>query len=453
LLALLLAASLLAALIFLEARGGWPFLLGSGLAAGLAVSTKAPGIFLFGFVPLLGLAWYLARRGRFEDAATAGRPTRLDGARALALWSLAAGAVFVLIWPALWVEPLATLQRLLAAVRGVGESPRRWGNFFLGQVYPDDVGPLFYLVATPLRLSPVTLIGLLLLAPRPRAARGGRGEQPAAAPGSERRLAGRWTAAAGQRPALLALAGAALLFTAMMTLSPKKLDRYLLAVFPLLAILAAAGWWRLLSRWAGAGRLLERDPWPPPAAGNGQAEGSLAQPGPAGRARWDDGRRPVELTLALIALVGLVQLLLVASVQPYPLSFFNPLLGGPAVAQQAVIVGWGEGTDQVAAYLDRQPNASAIVVTSLYHDLIHPLFRGRGVPPWEWRQADYLAQYINMDQRNLAPGPLQALVRETEPEYTVRINGLEYVRLYRIPAELKAQPDTTNTRGVAVPKP
>ena len=112
-----------------------------------------------------------------------------------------------------------------------------------------------------------------------------------------------------------------------------------------------------------------------------------------------------------------------------------------------------DGTDQVAAYLDRKPNAERLVVTSLYHDLIHPLFRGRGVPPWDWRQADYLAEYVNMDQRNLAPEPLQPLVRESPPEFTVRINGLDYVRLYRIPPELKARPDSGNNRGTAVPKP
>ena len=39
---------------------------------------------------------------------------------------------------------------------------------------------------------------------------------------------------------------------------------------------------------------------------------------------------------------------------PYPIAAYNPLLGGTAVARQAIMVGWGEGIDQAAASLPRQ---------------------------------------------------------------------------------------------------
>jgi hypothetical protein len=186
------------------------------------------------------------------------------------------------------------------------------------------------------------------------------------------------------------------LFTLMMTILPKKIDRYLLPAYPMLVVLGAIGLWLVLRR----------------------------RPGSA--ARW-----------AAVVGLGVGQAALLFSVHPYPLSFFNPLLGGSQLARQLVVVGWGEGTEQVAAYLDQQPNAANIVVTSLYNHLIDAQFTGRGVRLPDWREADYLADYVNMDQRHLVPGPLVSLVRMQSPVLTIRINGLEYVRVYRIPPELK----------------
>ncbi|MBA2446710.1 MAG: glycosyltransferase family 39 protein [Chloroflexi bacterium] len=398
LLAQLMAASGLAALVFFGGRGGLAYLLGSGLAAGLALLTKAPGIFLFGFVPLLGLAWAWRRAwppqppriwggwgGHADIEATVSVTRRL--AFRLGLWGLAAGAIYVLLFPAMWVDPLGTLSRMARAVLGEGETPRTWGNFFLGQATWGDVGPLFYPVATLLRLSPITLAGLLLLA---------------------------WLGLRG-RPASWRLPAVALvayvgLFTLMMTLSPKKIDRYLLPVYLPLLILGALGLWLALRRWLAPG------------------------------ARW-----------AVVAALGLGQAALVVGVHPYPLSFYNPVLGGIGVASRALVVGWGEGTDQVAAYLDRQPNAADLVVSSLYHDLLHAQFRGRGVPLSDWQRADYLADYVNMDQRGLVPIPLQELVRTAAPVFTARINGLDYVRLYEIPAELKAAGGPSGAPRKALP--
>jgi 4-amino-4-deoxy-L-arabinose transferase-like glycosyltransferase len=385
LLAQLMAVSTLSALLAFRADGNWPALVGSGLAAGLALLTKAPAIFLFAFVPLLGLL-SLVSWPRLQ-------PPTLPALRRLFLrllvWGLAAGAIYLLLWPALWVDPLGTVGRSLEAVRGEGETARTWGNFFLGQPTRGDPGPLFYPIATLLRLSPITLLGLLCFGWL----------------GWRRSQASEYSSSAD-------LLGYLALFTLMMTLSPKKIDRYLLPVFPILVVLGALGWWLAIgqvARWLG--------------------EASLARSSFTLLSRWGG---------AALA-VGVTQLALMMSVQPYPLSFFNPLVGGPTVARQAVVVGWGEGTDQVAAYLDAQPNASQLVVSSIYHDLMHPLFRGSGVPLSRWQEADYLADYVNMDQRELVPGPLQALVQTEAPAFTARINGLDYVRLYAIPPELRAQ--------------
>jgi hypothetical protein len=373
LLAHLMVISVLMALLYRRA-GRWPDLLGSGLAAGLALSSKAPGILLFAFVPPILAA------GALPTLWTAVRTRRRPGGGAarrllapLGLWGLAAGLSFVLIWPALWAAPGPTLGLLVEGVRGVGESPRTRGNFFLGESVTGDVGPLFYPLVTLLRLSPVTMLGLLLLGA---------------------------LALARRRPAWLGpvvpLLAYVVGFTALMTLSPKKIDRYLLPIFPILVILAALGWWLLA----------ERLPWR--------------------RLGW----------LVLLGVVGL-QVALVQAVQPYPLSFFNPLLGGAARARQAVIVGWGEGTDQIAAGLEQQPDRASLVVASTYHNLIHPLISGTAVPPDRWQEADYFALYVNMEQRRLIPGELQRTVRRERPVFTVEINGIDYARVYHVPDEAR----------------
>jgi 4-amino-4-deoxy-L-arabinose transferase-like glycosyltransferase len=258
----LMAVAVLAALLFFEGRGGWPALIGSGLAAGLALLTKAPAIFLFGFIPLLGVV----QRVRVRPRPAGWFPTL---AADLLLWGLAAGAIFVALWPALWVDLPGTLARFLADVRREGGTALQNGNFFLGAPIADP-GPLFYPVATLLRLSPITLVGLLLLA--------GFGL---------RRLVGRRVADAG-RSQILALVAYVALFTLMMTISPMKVDRYLLPAFPILVVLGALGLYQLLRR---VPRL------------------------------WAHRQ-------AAIVGLGLAQAALVASVQPYPLSFFDPLLGG-----------------------------------------------------------------------------------------------------------------------------
>src|SRR4029079_1117245 len=102
-----------------------------------------------------------------------------------------------------------------------------------------------------------------------------------------------------------ALLGCALFFLLVISGAPKKFDRYLLPLLPLLLVAAAVGL-------ASVSRL------------NGRI-------------------RPV--VLALIGLATLHQLASVPPTTPYPLAYFNPLVGGSALASRTILVGWGEGMD------------------------------------------------------------------------------------------------------------
>src|SRR5581483_12389408 len=127
--------------------------------------------------------------------------------------------------------------------------------------------------------------------------------------------AGRWTDRA------LPLAAAALAVLLVMSLGPKKQDRYLLPATPLLGVVAAVGFERALRR----------------------------LPRPSGRALAVGG-------------VGAAQLALCAWARPYYFTFYSPLFGGAVVAEQVLPVGWGEGLDLVAAYLEQRPNRSQLRV-------------------------------------------------------------------------------------------
>src|SRR5439155_5933456 len=102
------------------------------------------------------------------------------------------------------------------------------GSFFLGRAV-DDPGPLFYPVALSLRATPALCLGLLSAGWLAVRRRGGR--------------------AVERRALLPPLLGWAVVFVLAMSLAPKKMDRYVVAVVPALYLVATLG---LLARARGA---------------------------------------------------------------------------------------------------------------------------------------------------------------------------------------------------------
>ena len=352
LLAGLMSLALLAALVRWTAGGGWPFLALCGITSGLAFVTKAPAAFLGLAVPLLA---FLGRPRTISDGRAA--------ARDLLCWGLLALGTAGLAWPALLVAPLETTTRVIAFAVENGGRPHGQSHLFFGQLVPDP-GPLFYPVVLAFRLTPVAVVGLAaLITLRPGAPLGGR---------------------AG---ALLALALGFLLF---MTLGSKKIDRYLVPLFPLLDLLAGLGLWLLGGRLARYSRL------------------GLAAP---------------------VLLLGL-QAWSLATILPYPLAYYDPLLGGAPAAARSIAVGHGEGLDQAARYINTQPDASEarVAVYSLLCEHFQALIRGTAIRHDRAGPATYVVDYITARQRDR-----RARVDLVQPPAdVVWINGLDYVRVYRV---------------------
>ncbi|HEX9372333.1 MAG TPA: glycosyltransferase family 39 protein, partial [Roseiflexaceae bacterium] len=194
-----------------QRRARWLIL--SGVAAGLALLSKSPGLAL---IPWVGLVALLAQRSNVRSF----ERSNVSGAWSFVVPLLAWGAVAAItvfaLWPALWVSPLDAFRQIQIGVEAEGAQPHMMGNFFLGR-QDDSPGALFYPVALALRLTPWTLLGLLLLAPA------------------------WWRRRALERRDLAALACLALIVVAALTLFPKKFNRYVEPIFPALDIMAAVG--------------------------------------------------------------------------------------------------------------------------------------------------------------------------------------------------------------------
>lgn len=373
--------------------GQWP-LLASGFIAGLALLTKGPALILLPFVGLLLLLWNVPR----ERAS--GGPRRIHqvlldralfAAPRFAIWLTVALLTIVLLWPALWVDAPRVLANYVDEIRSNGGRPNGDGQFFLGQAVGDP-GPLFYPVANLFRMTPAVLLGLLAL---PVAFRRPRtdGGQPAA---DDRRP--RWST---ERRVLLALGAFVLFWTIVMTIGPKKFDRYVLPTWPALCILAGAGL-ASLGAWATG----------------------TARPGSA---------RATIPRLALVLLLA-AELAQPALVHPYYLSYYNPLLGGGATAQRALLVGWGEGMDQVGEYLSGRPDASAGQVLSALRETLQPFVPVpvRDVSEIDVGAANYAVVYLESIQRGALPD-IYARIRQTEPLHRITIHGIDYAEIYQLP--------------------
>src|SRR5579859_2242844 len=354
-----LTLSILAACRYWNHQRHWSGLLLSAIAAGLAILSKSPSLAILPIIALLALV----------GAQPATPRRRLSE---LCLWGVGCAATVVLLWPALWVAPLNTLTLIRTGVMIEGLHQHELGNFFLGQ--PDDApGPLFYPVALVLRLTPWTLLGLLLLP-----------------------LALRHAGPATRRD-ILAWSAFVVLFLLAMTVFPKKFNRYLEPAFPLIDLLATLG---LLA----AARLLQR------------TRASLS----------DHLARREQLLAAVIALGSLINL---AWWHPYEIAAFNQILGGARAGANTFQAGWGEGLDQVADWLNQRPDITGVITVNPMNTALQPYMRhgALGGPSGHDSLPDdtgYVVVYLRQVQRNELDPPFNWFYDRVTPLHTVLIHGV-----------------------------
>ena len=376
LLATFLTVAWLALLVGLAMRRR-RFLIVSGTAMGLACLTKSPALIALPLVVFL-VFWQNGQEWRREGL-SGRRGDRFGFSRSLidlAWIGLPAVLAVLLLWPAMWTAPADTLRQVLAFAVGTGQSSHEIGSFWLGKPV-EDPGPLFYPAVLLWRSTPVILVGLLLLVAS--LARGWPGDARGLEDGRAGFPPGRaqWT--------VRALLMFCLWFGLAMTLGSKKIDRYLLPIFPALTLLAAWGWIAVGSRL-----------WRP---GQGLA-------GPTG-----NGRRDSAIVLAAGAILIAAQAFGVLANRPSYLTAYNPLLGGIRTASRVMLVGWGEGLPEIARQLNERQDAANDRAAAWYgHAVFGPFYQGRRFDLlYETPTAadlfahdvDFFVTYINQEQRKL----------------------------------------------------
>lgn len=365
-----------------RARVAWSTL--SGVAFAFAFLTKTTALFVGPVVPALALlagwqAWRLARARAGSTTRWWLAPMVIGGS-----WLVAAGLVIWAVWPAAWMSPVSTLVRAVTFSARLGGTPHAPGNFLLGEPI-EEPGALFYPVALAVRIGPATMLGLLLLFV--------------------------FGAGASMRRALWSLVAFVGLFLLLLTLAPKKVDRYLLPILPMLGVLAAVGWLELGGR---VMRILNRRRIPLPPT-----------PGPV-RGR---GGEVYAILLAAVLAFG-VQLWPVIQAGRYPLAAYNPLIGGVRTAERAIPVGWGDGLD-VAGERIRELSGGREVTTAIWAPLRVSFGAHAPGPVVSERmlaQADFYVDYIHARQRRLTPRQ----VASRTPTAVVNIGGVDYVRIYQL---------------------
>jgi len=387
-----MALSVLSFLVWIRRPQTSGFLLMAGGFLGIGLLTKQPAESLFPYFLLVLVVWrvVLFRNGARDKEKTCGAGSSSPFIRPVLqpflLLLLIAGVVFVIFWPVMWVAPLATVQKLGAGLENVVENPHERTGYFLGKVTTtDNYGPVFYSLVLAMRLTPLTLVfsslGFLLCA---------------------------WSLWKGkfskENLTLLFLLLFIALFTLLMTIGEKKFDRYLLPVFPMVDILAAMG---ICTCSAFVARRIH-------------GTRSTIPGGILTGNRWFG---------VLLILIVVLQAALIVPVAPYYLSYFNPVvLGGPAHAPEYLLVGWGEGQDLAAAYLNTKSGARYLKVYVQYSGFSQ-YFQGQITK--DPAAADYIVFYSCAVQRHYDEG-LWNRYREKTPEKVVVLNGIEYCWIYPV---------------------
>jgi len=322
----------------------------SGAFAGLAFLTKSPSIFLIPFAALAVVTYRLGTLWQRAEPPVGGqKPIRWlwECIRPLLIWGVVAAVVFTLLWPAMWVEPIRTVRRVVEGVFFHVETVHENPIFFNGQITHGDPGPLFYPATIAWKTTLVTLPAI------------GAGLVFALRRGYRRRY--------GKLIGLLA--AYAVFFTVQMSLGSWKQVAYVVPAFPALDLIAAFG-----LTWGAEA---------------------------VGRARWWQKSRWVPtaiiaLALALQAGVGLPR-------HPYYGTHYNALLGGARVAQRILpLQDQGEGLDLAARFLNALPRTQRASATIHQRSgiVFKRAFEGNTSydrVPW----ASYRVYYVNQVVRHL----------------------------------------------------
>jgi len=394
--------SVLTMLIYWGQKAGRRWLVLSGVFAGFGFLSKSPALFLMPFVAVVGL-WFTVKEVRDTDkkgeATVTGfsiTPYIKPLARTITdglLWFAVSVAVVFIFWPAMWVVPLEALETVFFIGSKYATGGHAKGNYFLENISKDP-GVFFYPVTWLYRTSPLVIIGIVSLVivwvSNLKHIRSGE-KQPIRDSTNPNQLLFRYIPIM-----LLFIFG----FYLLMTIGEKKQDRYFLPAYPWLDLMAAIGFIAILRIRVVSRRI-------------SQASGFVL----------------------LLVTILIVNGFLVTLHYPYYFTYYNPLLGGPKSAAKMITVGWGEGLDLAADYLNHEVNPDQTRVSSWYQSTFAPFYKGTAISYSKEKgkalAGDYVIFYINQTQRRFPDDIMFEYFEDRfEPKKIITLHGVDYVWIY-----------------------
>jgi hypothetical protein len=381
--------SLLWLMNYLYVSRNLAILLVSGGAAGLSWLTKSPALFLIPFCCILILTPWIKDIGHQFKKKNLFKNLWFHG-NVFLIWLLAGILIFFLIWPAMWVNSLGTLQNIFFEAINYAVEGNKNVIFFDGQIYQSgEAAWYYYPVAFLWRTTPIVLGGLLLILIMVLI------KKPANIPDNQYKF-------------VCILSLYAVSFILLMSLAGQKYDRYILPSMLALILVAGMGWYWLLQQ------------------------------------IWDYISTYHSTTTSVFTVIAVVLLLAglvwgALSTYPYYYQYYNPLLGGIQGATQVMQIGLGEGLDQAARYLNTKHKPGQLRVISWYGDAPFAyFFKGKTINMPEdatltdLQNADYVVFYYHQIQRQIPSSMVLEFFDAQTPEYTVSINGLDFAKVYNL---------------------
>ncbi|MEK6223180.1 MAG: glycosyltransferase family 39 protein [Chloroflexota bacterium] len=368
----------------------------AGGLTGLGILTKTPALFMFGIlgIGLLLQFWRELKTDRKSNLISSVFHKLITP---LTLYSISALVVVYALWPALWFDPNSFWELMVFTIESVGGG-HSTATFFNGEVVQTGNFGLEYFYFYPLiylwRTTPGILIGVI---------------------GA---IVLVWKNESKQAKNIGLLAVYAFLYLLAISLSAKKFDRYLLPIFPPLAVIASLGWIWIAEKTANIINKANR-----------------------------------KLVIGAVIGVGfLFQAVPLVSTFPYYISYYNPLMGGGKAAPQVMMIGWGEGLDEAARLLNEIPGITEKNVYTWYpHIFDYYFFRKVNTRSnyfeisgtlsdeqfEDFINADFAVIYVHQMQRSMSPKVLAYLDGE-KPSQSVWIDGIKYVQIFDL-KKIRAQ--------------
>jgi 4-amino-4-deoxy-L-arabinose transferase-like glycosyltransferase len=386
-LSLLVLVSLLAFLAHLFSVRGLGSVVLSGAAAGFAQLTKSSSVVIIAVVPVLALADATLMR----QISWGPRLRRVLAT--LGVWSLTLLLVYVMFWPGMWVAP----GKMLSEVFGNALSYAFEGTRLsvAGVVEPKAFQPnfadvVYYVQSVLWRTTPIVWFGALL--------------------GLGALVLADWK----RRVVLIVVMTVGGLFILLFGLaSGRNSAHYVLTSYVALDVLAGAGL-------AEAARLL----------------GSRLHDG---RGEW--------LPAAILCAAVLIQAGSGLRFFPYYYTYYSPIMEAMEPGRQNSNAGYGEGLELAAGYLNAKPEAQHGTATVFYGRGCFSYFYAGKTEPLKpvyadaenvpqllqiLHQSDYLVIYYVLEKGRDSPANVLRALSGASPETTIRINDIEYIRIYRV---------------------